>query len=79
MRDSAPQWQLTKSSKQGFMLSAMFLVLALVTWLGVALAGTGRFVVMLAVGWSVLGLGYLASSLALLRRTGREERPEGAE
>lgn len=64
---TTPQWQLTRTSRQGFWLGGLFVVLATVGWL-FQVPGGGPVEVVLAVVWTVLALSIMASSLALRRR-----------
>lgn len=70
------RWQLTKSPKQGLVLSALFLALAVVGWLSVAM-DPDPLVIVMAVGWSLLGMGHLASALALKARQSKVEADGG--
>lgn len=62
-RSHMPKWQVTKTPKQGFWMGGLYLLLAFFSWLGVALTDAG-YLALLAGGWSVLGIGYVVSSLA---------------
>ncbi|WP_380167579.1 hypothetical protein [Jannaschia sp. R86511] len=64
---STPWWQLTRTSRQGFGLTGLIGLVAVLSWLWPAADGR-TFEVVLACFWTVLAVGLLASSLALRRR-----------
>lgn len=64
---TTPQWQLTRTSRQGFWLGGLFTVLAFLGWL-VQVPGGGTVEVVLAALWTGFALALFASSAALRRR-----------
>lgn len=62
-------WQTTRTPKQGFLLATMWLVIALVSWLGLlATDASGLLLTITTVGFTLLGVLYLTSAFALYRR-----------
>lgn len=65
--ERTPQWQLTRTSRQGFWLGGLFTLVAGLSWL-LGVPGGGAFEVFFAVLWTVVALALFASSAALRRR-----------
>jgi hypothetical protein len=63
-----PRWQLTKTPRGGYWLCAAWSTLAVLAWLRVIVEGAGILSLLVAVGWTALGLAYGLSALTLSRR-----------
>lgn len=68
--DRKPWWQMTKTPKQGFWLSGANALLAVTGWVRVAVTADDMLLALIvASGWSLLAAAFLASSVALRRRS----------
>lgn len=64
-----PWWRATRTLKQGCLLGGAQVLLATASWVGIALDGANVVSLVIASGWSLIALGYVASTLALRQRT----------
>lgn len=70
---------MSKTPKQGFLLGGLALLLALNGWLLFAVSDDKTLGLVIAVGWSLLALAYLASAVHLRRHLRRPTAPAAAE
>ncbi len=68
---TASWWRMSRTVKQGLLLALGWTVLSVMGWLRVAFGDAGALGLTIAIGSSLLGGSYLASSLALRRQRQR--------